>query len=48
MWQRIYATAFWSKKELDEYLTFLEEAQKIYPDTMLSRDRMQIDIPFVD
>lgn len=26
----------------------LEEAQKIYPDTMLSRDRMQIDIPFVD
>ncbi len=26
--QRIYATAFWSKKELDEYLLRLEEAEK--------------------
>jgi threonyl-tRNA synthetase len=28
MLQRIYATAFPKKKELDEYLTFLEEAKK--------------------
>ena len=28
MLQRIYATAFWTKKELDDYLNFLEEAQK--------------------
>ena len=28
MLQRIYATAFWTKKELDDYLNFLEEAAK--------------------
>lgn len=28
MLQRIYATAFWTKEDLDGYLTFLEEAQK--------------------
>lgn len=28
MLQRIYATAFWTKDELDEYLNFLEEAKK--------------------
>ena len=28
MLQRIYATAFWNKEELDEYLKFLDEAQK--------------------
>lgn len=28
MLQRIYATAFWSKEDLAEYLTFLEEAAK--------------------
>lgn len=28
MLQRIYATAFWSKEDLDNYLTFLEEAEK--------------------
>ncbi len=28
MLQRIYATAFWTQKELDDYLNFLEEAQK--------------------
>ena len=28
MLQRIYATAFWSKEDLAEYLTMLEEAQK--------------------
>ena len=28
MLQRIYATAFWSKEDLDKYLNFLEEAQK--------------------
>ena len=28
MLQRIYATAFWTKEELQAYLTFLEEAEK--------------------
>ncbi len=28
MLQRIYATAFWNKEDLSEYLTMLEEAQK--------------------
>ncbi len=28
MLQRIYATAFWTKEELQDYLTFLEEAEK--------------------
>ncbi len=28
MLQRIYATAFWTKEDLDKYLNFLEEAQK--------------------
>lgn len=28
MLQRIYATAFWTKEDLDEYLTKIEEAQK--------------------
>ena len=28
MLQRIYATAFWTKEDLEQYLTFLEEAQK--------------------
>ncbi len=28
MLQRVYATAFWNKTDLDEYLNFLEEAQK--------------------
>ncbi len=28
MLQRIYATAFWNKEELEKYLNFLEEAQK--------------------
>ena len=28
MLQRIYATAFWTKEDLEAYLTFLEEAQK--------------------
>lgn len=28
MLQRIYATAFWTKDDLTEYLTFLEEAEK--------------------
>lgn len=28
MLQRVYATAFWSKDDLDAYLNFLEEAQK--------------------
>lgn len=28
MLQRIYATAFWTKEDLAEYLTFLEEAEK--------------------
>ncbi|MDD3436968.1 MAG: threonine--tRNA ligase [Candidatus Gastranaerophilales bacterium] len=28
MLQRIYATAFWTKEDLDAYLNFLEEAQK--------------------
>lgn len=28
MLQRIYATAFWTKEDLADYLTFLEEAQK--------------------
>ena len=28
MLQRIYATAFWNKEDLEAYLTFLEEAQK--------------------
>ncbi|MBR1943736.1 threonine--tRNA ligase [bacterium] len=28
MLQRIYATAFWNKEDLEKYLTFLEEAQK--------------------
>ena len=28
MLQRIYATAFWTKEDLEGYLTFLEEAQK--------------------
>lgn len=28
MLQRIYATAFWSKEDLQAYLTFLEEAEK--------------------
>ncbi|MBR6164082.1 threonine--tRNA ligase [bacterium] len=28
MLQRIYATAFWTQKELDDYLNFLEEAAK--------------------
>ena len=28
MLQRIYATAFWNKEDLDKYLNFLEEAQK--------------------
>ncbi len=28
MLQRVYATAFWTKDELDAHLTFLEEAQK--------------------
>ena len=28
MLQRIYATAFWTKEELQNYLTFLEEAEK--------------------
>lgn len=28
MLQRIYATAFWTKEELQDYLTFLEEAAK--------------------
>ena len=28
MLQRIYATAYWSKEDLQDYLTFLEEAEK--------------------
>ncbi len=28
MLQRIYATAFWNKEDLEQYLNFLEEAQK--------------------
>lgn len=28
MLQRIYATAFWNKEELNEYITLIEEAQK--------------------
>ncbi len=28
MLQRIYATAYWNKEDLQEYLTFLEEAEK--------------------
>ena len=28
MLQRIYATAFWSKEDLQDYLTFIEEAEK--------------------
>ena len=28
MLQRIYATAFWTKEDLADYLTFLEEAEK--------------------
>ncbi len=28
MLQRIYATAFWTKEDLEQYLNFLEEAQK--------------------
>lgn len=28
MLQRIYATAFWTKEDLENYLTFLEEAEK--------------------
>ena len=28
MLQRIYATAFWNKEELQDYLTFIEEAEK--------------------
>ncbi len=28
MLQRIYATAFWNKEDLSEYLTFLQEAEK--------------------
>lgn len=28
MLQRIYATAFWTKEDLQDYLTFLEEAEK--------------------
>ena len=28
MLQRIYATAFWNKEELQDYLTFIEEAIK--------------------
>ena len=28
MLQRIYATAFWNKEDLQDYLTFLEEAEK--------------------
>ncbi len=28
MLQRIYATAFWTKEELQDYLTFLDEAEK--------------------
>ena len=31
-----------------ELQKLLEEAQEVWPQTELSRDRMQIDIPYVD
>ena len=36
MLQRIYATAYWNKEDLQEYLTFLEEAENVTTENLVN------------